>query len=67
MNQLDMIAKGPDAPQDQFPIRVDLDAEKKIQAEAFRNRIRVTEFFRDFDKLRKGYVSEAAVLSFHYI
>lgn len=61
-----MIAKGPEAAMTQFPIRVVLDAEKKIQAEVYKNRIRVTEFFRDFDKLRKGYVSEAAVTLFDY-
>ena len=43
------------------PIKVDLDAEKRIQAEAFKHRIRVKEFFHDFDKLRKGVVSEAGV------
>ena len=60
-----MIAQGADASKDKFPIKVELDAEKKIQAEAFKNRIRVKEFFRDYDKLRKGVVSEAAVFCSH--
>ena len=61
-----MIAKSSEDSKTLFPIKVDLDAEKKIQAEVYKNRIRVTEFFRDFDKLRKGYVSEAAVIFFAY-
>lgn len=46
---------------EKFPLKIELDAEKRIQAEAFKQRIRVKEFFRDFDKLRKGVVSEAGV------
>jgi len=56
----DMITTGNDSNK-KFPIKVDLDAEKKIQAEAYKHRIRVKEYFRDFDKLRKGVVSEAHV------
>jgi hypothetical protein len=50
---------------EKFPLKIELDAEKRIQAEAFKQRIRVKEFFRDFDKLRKGVVSEAGV-NIHY-
>lgn len=38
----------------------ELDAEKKLQALIAKDRIRIKEFFIDFDKLRKGYVGEAA-------
>jgi len=58
---IDMLAEDPAAAKDKFPIKVELDAEKKIQAEAFKHRIRIKEFFHDFDKLRKGVVSEAHV------
>lgn len=40
-----------------------LDVEKRIQALVAKDRIRIQEFFIDFDKLRKGYVGEAAVSS----
>ena len=56
-----MLAEDPAAAKDKFPIKVELDAEKKIQADAFKHRIRINEFFHDFDKLRKGVVSEAHV------
>jgi len=56
-----MLAEGPDTAKGKFPIKIELDAEKKIQAESFKHRIRVKEFFRDFDKLRKGVVGEAGV------
>lgn len=58
---LDMIAQGGETAKDKFPIKVELDVEKRIQAEAIETRMRVSEYFRDFDKLRKGAVSEAAV------
>jgi len=45
-----------------YALKIELDAEKRIQAEALKQRIRVKEFFRDFDKLRKGVVSEAGVI-----
>lgn len=32
---------------------------EKIQAEVVMKRIRIKEFFKDFDKLRKGTVSQA--------
>ena len=37
------------------------DVEKRLQALAAKDGIRVKEFFIDFDKLRKGTVGEAAV------
>lgn len=41
-------------------MNVELDVEKKLQALVAKDRIRVKEFFIDFDKLRKGTVGEAA-------
>ena len=41
----------------------ELDVEKRIQALVAKDRIRIKEFFIDFDKLRKGYVGAAAVSS----
>ena len=38
-----------------------LDVEKRLQALAAKDRVRIKEFFLDFDKLRKGYCGEAAV------
>lgn len=35
------------------------DVVQKIQAEVIMKRIRISEFFRDFDPLRKGVVSES--------
>ena len=37
------------------------DVEKRLQAFVAKDRIRIKEFFIDFDKLRKGWVGEAAV------
>ena len=37
------------------------DVERRLQALAAKDGIRVQEFFIDFDKLRKGTVGEAAV------
>lgn len=54
-------------------MNVELDVEKRLQALVAKDRIRIKEFFIDFDKLRKGQVGEAAVsrlfiyLSFSYI
>jgi len=48
-------------------MNVELDVEKKLQALVAKDRIRVKEFFIDFDKLRKGQVGEAAVSTFSYI
>lgn len=54
-------------------MKVELDVEKRLQALVAKDRIRIKEFFIDFDKLRKGFVGEAAVslwlcsLHFSYI
>ena len=42
-------------------MNVELDVEKRLQAQVAKDRIRIKEFFIDFDKLRKGWVGEAAV------
>lgn len=42
-------------------MNVELDVEKRLQAMVAKDRVRIKEFFIDFDKLRKGYVGEAAV------
>jgi hypothetical protein len=42
-------------------IHVSLYVKKRLQALVAKDRIRVKEFFIDFDKLRKGTVGEAAV------
>ena len=39
----------------------ELDVEKRMQAVVAKDRVRIREFFIDFDKLRKGWVGEAAV------
>ena len=45
----------------------ELDSEKKLQALVAKDRIRIKEFFIDFDKLRKGLVGEAAVsITFYF-
>lgn len=40
---------------------LELDVEKRLQACIAKDRVRVKEFFIDFDKLRKGWCGEAAV------
>jgi len=40
------------------------DFEKRLQALVLKDRIRIREFFLDFDRLRKGSVGEAGVSSF---
>jgi hypothetical protein len=45
-------------------MNVELDVEKRLQALVAKDRIRIKEFFIDFDKLRKGWVGEAAVSIF---
>jgi len=45
-------------------MNVELDVEKRLQALVVRDRVRIKEFFIDFDKLRKGWVGEAAVSTF---
>ena len=50
-------------------ITVNKDIEKLIKAEVFKKQIRIREFFFDFDRLRKGLVTEDKVknLLFHRI
>ena len=43
-------------------LNVELDVEKRLQSDVLKDRIRIKQFFIDFDRLRKGYVGEAAVL-----
>ena len=45
-------------------MNVELDVEKRLQALVAKDRIRIKQFFIDFDKLRKGWVGEAAVSDF---
>ena len=42
-------------------MNIEEDVEKRIQALVAKDRIRIKQFFIDFDKLRKGYVGEAGV------
>ena len=42
-------------------IDIELDVEKRMQAEVLKRQIRIKEFFHDFDRLRKGTVGEAGV------
>lgn len=42
-------------------LNVELDVEKRLQAVVLKDRVRIQQFFIDFDKLRKGTVGEAAV------
>jgi hypothetical protein len=42
-------------------LNVELDVEKRIQAEVLKRQVRIKEFFHDFDRLRKGTVGEAGV------
>lgn len=42
-------------------LQIDYDIEKYIKAEAFLEQFRIRDFFEDFDKLRKGYVTEDKV------
>lgn len=44
-------------------LNVELDVEKRMQAEVLKRQIRIKEFFHDFDRLRKGSVGEAGVSS----
>jgi len=41
-------------------MNVEIEVEKRLQAWVAKDRIRIKEFFIDFDKLRKGVVGEAA-------
>jgi hypothetical protein len=38
--------------------------EKRLQADVLKDRIRIKQFFIDFDRLRKGTVGEAAVRNY---
>jgi len=40
-------------------LNVELDVEKRMQAEILKRQVRIKEFFHDFDRLRKGTVGEA--------
>jgi hypothetical protein len=40
-------------------MQLELDVEKRLQALVAKDRIRIREFFLDFDKLRKGTTGEA--------
>ena len=42
-------------------MNVELDVEKRLQAVVAKDRVRIKEFFIDFDKLRKGQVGVAPV------
>ena len=42
-------------------LNVELDVEKRMQAEVLKRQVRIKEFFHDFDRLRKGTVGEAGV------
>jgi hypothetical protein len=43
-------------------LNVELDVEKRLQADVLKDRVRIKQFFIDFDRLRKGYVGEAGVI-----
>ena len=45
-------------------LNVELDVEKRLQAVVLKDRVRIKQFFQDFDRLRKGTVGEAAVSSY---
>ena len=42
-------------------LNVELDVERRLQADVLKDRIRIKQFFQDFDRLRKGTVGVAAV------
>ena len=42
-------------------LNVELDVEKRMQADVLKRQIRIKQFFHDFDRLRKGNVGEAGV------
>ena len=46
-------------------MNVELDVEKRLQAVVAKDRVRIKEFFIDFDKLRKGQVGVAPVSIIH--
>jgi hypothetical protein len=61
-NIKDQVLKDPTQLQ-KSPIKLCLDIESKIRAKILKERIRIKEFFRDYDKLRKGFTSYAYVYS----
>ena len=42
-------------------LKIEQDIEKYIKAEAYDHQIRIKDFFEDYDKLRKGYITEDKV------
>lgn len=54
-------------PRPQQLLNVELDVEKRLQAMVLKDRIRIKQFFIDFDRLRKGTVGEAAVSFLSYV
>ena len=44
-------------------LQVERDIEKRIKGEVYQKGIRVKEFFFDYDKLRKGIVTEDKVIT----
>lgn len=42
-------------------LKIEDDIERYIKAEAFKHQLRIKDFFEDFDKLRKGWVTEDKV------
>jgi len=47
-------------------LKVETDIEKRIKSEVYQKGIRVREFFFDYDKLRKGVVTEDKVTIFPF-
>ena len=45
-------------------INVELDVEKRLMAVVLKDRVRIKQFFQDFDRLRKGVVGIAAVSTY---
>jgi len=43
-------------------LNIEKDIEKRIKSEVFQRGIRIKDFFYDFDKLRKGFVTEDKVI-----
>jgi hypothetical protein len=48
-------------------MNVELDVEKRLQAVVAKERVRIKEFFIDFDKLRKGQVGVSAVSNLLFV
>jgi hypothetical protein len=45
-------------------LSIENDVEKYIRAEVYSTQMRIKDFFEDFDKLRKGWVTEDKVIFF---